>query len=349
MYTSTQAQCAGGCIDIQLRNTHSTLEVWLMPTTATYTGPVSATFTISWNAAYMANLTGYTSIIPEIPIAPSGTGATETSGSRKYFVYSVVGGSSYTLTSNTPVKVLEAVLTGSANAGLGNFSIDNDAFTDANNYSYFIDVGGPDLTGATSSIATNVVLPLELLDFKAVQEDKSVVLNWKTANERHVSHFEVEKSSNAQNWTTIANVPTSDIKNPLSFSKNTEGAYFAKDNDAFIESNTVLYRLKMVNQDSSFTYSKVISLQRTGDFSRLKIYPNPVHNALQLTIESDKNTTQIIDIVDIMGKISQHTTVNVSKGVSQQTLDVHALPSGVYFLKTRDNKGQNQTLKWVKL
>ena len=352
IHTATQAQCASGCIDIQLRNTHSTLEVWLMPTTGTYTGPVSATFTISWNAAYMANLTGYTSIIPEIPITPSGTGATETSGSRKYFVYSVVGSSNYTLTSNTPVKILEATLTGSANAGTGQFSIDNDAFTDANNYSYFIDVGGPELTGATSSIATNVVLPLELLDFKAVEQDKSVLLNWKTANERHVSHFDVEKNTDlmAQKWSIIGHEKPQNAQNTDLSSQRHEGAYFVKDVDAFTESNTVLYRLKMVNQDNSFTYSKVITCQqRTGDFNRLKLYPNPAHNVLELVVDAPQNGLQTIEITDVVGKVWQHSTLNLSKGMNEQTFDVHVLPSGVYFLKMMDNKGGSQLVKWVKL
>jgi Secretion system C-terminal sorting domain len=344
IHTATQAQCMGGCIDIQLRNTNSVLEVWLMPTTATYTGPVSATFTISWDATYMANLDTYTSIVPEIPIAPSGTSTTVTNGGRKYFVYSVVGGSSYTLTNNTPVKIMEVSLSGSGNATTGHFSIDDDAFTDVNNYNYYIDIGGPELTGATSSIATNVVLPLDLLDFKAVEQDKSVVLNWKTANERNQSHFDIEKNTEttAKNWVTIAQKEAQN-------GSNTEGSYFAKDAAAFNQSNTVLYRLKMVNQDGSFTYSKVITAQRTSNFSRLKLYPNPVHNTLQLTIESDKNTVQTVEIVDIVGKKWQQTTIDISKGTNQQSLDVQALPSGVYFLQTMDSKGFNQTLKWVKL
>jgi hypothetical protein len=201
-------------------------------------------------------------------------------------------------------------------------------------YNYFIDVGGPELTGATSSIATSVVLPLDLLDFKAIEQDKVALFNWKTANERNISHFEVERSTDAtaKNWLTIA-------KKEAQNAQNTEGAYFAKDDDAFTQSNTVLYRLKMVNQDGSFTYSKVITLQRTSNFSRLKLYPNPAHNTLQLTIESDKNTLQAIEIVDIVGKIQQQTTVNLSNGANQQTLDIHALPSGIYFLHTLNTSG----------
>jgi Secretion system C-terminal sorting domain len=346
IYTTTHAQCSGSCIDIQLRNTNSTLEVWLMPTTATYTGSVSLTFTISWDATYTASLGTETSLVPQMAISIAGsTQATITNGSRKYNVYSAAGGSDYTLTSNISVKIMEVALNGANNATTGHFSISDDAFTTANNYDYFVDIGGSDLTGATSSIATNVVLPLELLDFKGVEQDKSVLLNWKTANEQSVDYFEVERSNDTKTWINVAKVPTVSSQNH----SNTEGTYFTKDDEAFNQSNTVLYRLKMIHQDGSFMYSKVVSLQHTGDFNRLKLYPNPTHNQLQLTIESDKNTVQTIEIVDIVGKIEQQTTVNLSKGTNQQTLDVRALPSGIYFLKIRDNKGVKQTIKWVKL
>jgi Secretion system C-terminal sorting domain len=339
-------------MDIQLRNMNNLFEVWLMPK-ANYTGVVTdAKFTISWNASYNVDLGvagTETLYVPEISLIVGNVPQeTITNGSKKYRNYSLSAGGNKTFTNNVPVKIMTVSYSGQG-MGTGQFSIDDDAFTTANNYDYYFELNAIDITGATSSIATSVVLPLELLDFKAVQEDKSVLLNWKTANERNVSHFEVERSTTAQNWITIAKISASDIKNPLSFSKNTEGAYFSKDEDAFTQSNTVLYRLKMVNQDGSFTYSKAITLQRTGDFSRLKLYPNPAHNALQLTIESNKNTTQTIDIVDIIGKAWQQTTVNLSKGQNQQTFDVQALPSGVYFLKMTDNKGINQTLKWVKL
>ena len=84
----------------------------------------------------MINLGAYAALVPEIPVAPSGSGAAVTNGSRKYFVYSVVGGSDYSLTSNVPVKIMTIALNGSNNTGTGSFSIDNDAFTDANNFSY---------------------------------------------------------------------------------------------------------------------------------------------------------------------------------------------------------------------
>ena len=337
-------------MDIQLRNTSNVFEIWLMPQ-ADYSGLVTdVKFTISWDASYLLDLGAAgteTLHVPELVLVVSGnaTQTTITNGSKKYRHYSLNTAGNKTFTNNVALKIMSVAFSGQGSAGVGQFSIDNDAFITTNNLDYYFEYdGGTDITGVTSSLATNVVLPLELLDFRAVQADKSVVLNWKTANERNVSHFEIEKNTEAtaKTWLKIAQKEAQN-------GQNTEGAYFTKDADAFAQSNTVLYRLKMVNQDGMFTYSKVIAQQRTGDFTRLKIYPNPVTNAFQLTIDADRNTTQTIDIVDITGRIIQQVTLNVSKGVNHQTLDVHALPSSVYVLKMSDSKGQSQTLKWVKL
>lgn len=338
-------------MDIQLRHTNGTFDLWLMPK-ADYSGLITdVKFTISWDANYNVDLGASgteTLYVLELNLVVSGnaTQTTITNGTKKYRHYSLSVGGNKAFTNNVPLKIMTVPFSGQGNATLGQFGIDNDAFTTANNLDYYFELdGGTDITGATSSIATSVVLPLELLDFKAVEEDKSVVLNWKTTHERNVAHFDVEKNTDAttaKNWLVVAHKQAQNAQ-------NTEGSYFSTDVDAFNQSNTLLYRLKMVNTDGSFNYSKAITVQRAGNFKRLKLYPNPVRNVLQLIIESDKSAPQTVRIVDIVGKVWQQTTVNLSKGVNQQTFDVQALPSGVYCLQTTDGKGLNQTLKWVKL
>ena len=122
------------------------------------------------------------------------------------------------------------------------------------------------------------------------------------------------------------------------------------DDKAFAQSNTVLYRLKMVDNDGSFTYSKVITVQqqRTGGFSRLKIYPNPTQNTLNLTIDAPNAAIQTVDIIDVVGKVWQHKTLNLLRGQNQDVLDVQSLPTGIYFLQMVDSQGIKNVLRFVK-
>ena len=332
---------------------------------ANYTGIVSnLTFVISWNTAYNVDLAAAgteTVHVPTIPIQVSGN-ATQTSivnGTRKYRVYASGGGaSSISLTNNAAFKIMSVPVPRTSTTLTGAFSISNDAFIVANFWNYYFEIGGNDYTGNMSSIATSVPIPLELIGFEGIEKDNAAHLTWRTASEINVSHFEVERSADAQNWTTVAKVPpfssrnpTSQSPNPLSFSRNTEGAYFLTDDKAFAQSNTVLYRLKMVDNDGSFTYSKVITVQqqRTGGFSRLKLYPNPTQNALNLTIDAPNAAIQTVDIIDVVGKVWQHKTLNLLRGQNQDVLDVQSLPTGVYFLQMVDNKGIREVTRFIKL
>ena len=340
-------------VDIQLRNTGSTLEVWLVPK-ANYTGVVtSLTFVISWNTAYNVDLAAAgteTVHVPTIPIQVSGN-ATQTSivnGTRKYRVYASGGGaSSISLTNNAAFKIMSVPVPRTGTTPTGVFSISNDAFIVANSWSYYFEIGGNDYTGNTSSIATSVPIPLELIAFEGVEKDKTTQLTWRTASEINFSHFEVERSNDAHNWTLV-----STVKGQKEAQKDvyTEGAYFLTDDKAFAQSNVVLYRLKMVDNDGSFDYSKMITLQqRTGGFSRLKLYPNPVQNALNLTIDAPNAASQTVEIVDVVGKVWQRKTVNLLRGQNQEVMNVAALPTGVYFLQMIDNKGISDVIRFIKL
>jgi Secretion system C-terminal sorting domain len=328
-------------VDIQLRNTGATLEVWLIPK-ANYTGIVSnLTFAISWNTAYNVDLAAAgaeTVHVPTIPIQVSGN-ATQTSmvnGTRKYRVYASGGGaSSISLTNNAAFKIMSVPVPRTSTTLTGAFSISNDAFITDNFWNYYLEIGGNDYTGNTSSIATSVPIPLELIAFKAIEKDKVAYLTWKTASEIDFSHFDVQRSADAQNWTTISTVKGG----------NTEGGYSLTDADAFNKSATALYRLKMVNTDETFKYSQVQSIQRIDGFSSLKLYPNPAHNEIQITMDAANNGLQSVDIIDAMGKVWQHHV----NSQNSQTLNVATLNSGVYFLQIIDNKGVKKTARFIKL
>ena len=335
---------ANAQVDIQLRNTGSLLEVWLMPK-ASYTGAVSSlTFTISWDALYNVDLATPTSLVPEIPIALDRV----VTGSRRYNVYSASSLSDVTLTNNTPLKIMTVALTGPGSGGMGQFSISNDALTAISNFDFFIEMSGQDMgntldiTGTTSSIATSIVLALNLIHFNAIEQNNQAYLTWTTSNEINFSHFEVERSIDAKTWTTVRLV-----KGKYS---NTEGGYQLTDDKAFLQNNQVLYRLKMVNNDGTFTYSNIQTLVRKETSKEsIKLYPNPTYNDVYLTIESASNTVKKIEIVDMLGKVYQEMSLNVIKGQNQQTLDVRALPIGAYFLIAKDNKGRGQTIRFIKL
>lgn len=333
-------------VDIQLRNSGATLEVWLIPK-ANYTGTVSSiNFTISWEQAYNVDLAvagAETVFVPNIPLQVTGnvTRTSVTNGTKKYRTYGSSGGaSSITLTNNAAFKIMSVPIPRTSNLLTGSFSISNDDFIIAKNLKYFFEMGGNDYTGTTSSTATNVTIPLELLSFKAIEQDNAAYLTWKTASEIDFSHFEVERSVDAKDWTKISDVEGG----------NTEGSYFLTDEKAFNENTIAFYRLKMVNMDGNFKYAHVVSVvQKEQSKGRIKLYPNPAYDDVQLIINVPNAITQTVDIIDAFGKLYQRAKIELLKGQNLYTIDVRSLPAGIYFVKTFNDKGIKQAIPFVKL
>lgn len=88
-------------------------------------------------------------------------------------------------------------------------------------------------------------LPVTLISFAGKESDKSITLNWNTANERDFSHFDILKSADAKEFTSIGAIDGS-----------SRGHYEFKDT-APVNGNNY-YRLKMVDTDGSFDLSRVV-------------------------------------------------------------------------------------------
>jgi hypothetical protein len=194
---------------------------------------------------------------------------------------------------------------------------DETTFTDANvvvNTTYFYRIkasnDGCNEYSNVASIIITVPLAANLLDFKGQNTEGPNQLTWRTESEVNAAYFEVERSQNGQKFNKMATVKA--------FGK--ANTYVLEDKNS--SQNTVYYRLKMVDNNGSFDYSKIIALHANIHKNVLYIFPNPVTQFL--TIETtDEGDRQV---VNLLGQ-----TVLRSKATQQ--LDVSALPSGTYLLK----------------
>jgi Secretion system C-terminal sorting domain len=187
----------------------------------------------------------------------------------------------------------------------------------------FYGLGGG-LSGADYYVPLNsAALPLTLLDFTAKADNKAAFLTWKTANERNVSHFEIERSADSKQWTKMS-------EKKAGF---TEGYAFTDEN-AFEQSFAPFYRLKIVDYDGRTAYSPIRQVAK-GKADDLKIYPNPVLHIL--TVQNATATS--VDILNSVGQVVLKATLDKNGDINVATL-----PSGIYYLRM----GKEQK-KFVKL
>ncbi|MFM6926031.1 MAG: Ig-like domain-containing protein, partial [Ferruginibacter sp.] len=171
------------------------------------------------------------------------------------------------------------------------------------------------------------VLPVSLLDFNGKLNGSKVDLYWVTTNEINAGNFVVERSTDGINFTAIGNLKAKGIAGSV-------------ENYSLTDPNPVnganYYRLKMIDKDGAYTYSKITIIRITNGNVQLvtQIRPNPFTNYVDMYITLTKTTPVDFRIFDEGGRLVFQKSVKGNKGFNWFTLrDIDKLPAGMYLLK----------------
>lgn len=204
--------------------------------------------------------------------------------------------------------------TGSVSAGGLNF---NQAPTGGTG----IDWNVPPGQCVPSSAFCTMVLPITLLKFDAQSNEQHIVLNWSTASELNFDYFDVERSADATDFTSIGKVTghgTSNVRND----------YSLIDEKPLIGKN--YYRLKSVDFDNYTEYFKVLAVDFSGEKSFL-ISPNPSDGtSLGFSLNFTPAGNSSVIIFDNLGNL---IGVYTPSDDSQQISFTNPLKGGIYYAK----------------
>nr|WP_295922999.1 T9SS type A sorting domain-containing protein [uncultured Dyadobacter sp.] len=181
----------------------------------------------------------------------------------------------------------------------------------------------PPCTGWTNGfeLSGNIcdgTLPVTLVKFSAERSDSGdAVLEWSTASETNSHHFDIEHSLNAKNWRKIAEVASQGESDTLFDYHYTHTAPSGSVN---------YYRLKQTDQDSTYTYSRIVSVNFESIPKSSLLYPNPVSDRLYF---QNPDLITRIEIVNLSGQTVFQTADGLSEGVSLRNLE-----NGVYVVRT---------------
>lgn len=174
---------------------------------------------------------------------------------------------------------------------------------------------------------TATTLPIELSYFNAgLRDENKIELKWQTQSESNNSYFEIQHASKNDAFRNIGEV------NGAGFSNETINYSFHHDDAAY---GTNYYRLKQVDFDGHYSFSKIISAAIKPK-NNIIIYPTLVSE--KVNIAWNKKTAEPISIYLFSqhGKfISEYSAPCFS---DKYTIDISDFPSGLYFLKIQDGK-----------
>jgi len=184
-------------------------------------------------------------------------------------------------------------------------------------FSYTVtDAAGATSTPATYSISWSSALPLQLLRFTALKSDKTALLEWQTANEQQTASFVVERSADAKAWTAIG--------------QQVAGRHQYSLRDEHPKEGTNYYRLRIMNQDGSYTLSEVKSLVFGSITNSVILAPNPSTGDVTLSFRSPLSATASLRVVNTTGAAVR--SMSIAAGVSQYQLTLQGLAQGLYIV-----------------
>jgi hypothetical protein len=174
----------------------------------------------------------------------------------------------------------------------------------------------------------SLLIPVELSSFTANAKNDNVELHWTTATELNNSGFELQRSVDKEAFKKIAFIP--------GYGTTAEPKYYS-----YIDKNVsglIEYRLKQIDFNGTFEYSKVVevSLVHRLSFELQQNYPNPFNPITKIKYQIPELSFVTIKVYDVLGS-EVESLVNGEKPAGGYEVEFNAtnLPSGIYFYKLK--------------
>ena len=187
--------------------------------------------------------------------------------------------------------------------------------------------------GWASRYKPDIYLPVNFGAFTVVKKNATAaLLNWNTVTEVNASHFEIERSADAVNFTYLGRVAAhgnSTVQNNYSYT------------DAQVMAGANYYRLKLVDKDGKSKYTPTRMLQFDGHMSNnIKLFPNPASSLVTLELPATMlQGKAVINMMDIKGNVVKHWKISSLQQLQLQ-LNISGLTTGVYLVHVIAVNGQ---------
>ena len=188
-------------------------------------------------------------------------------------------------------------------------------------------------------VTDSTTVPVELNNFSASQNRGEVLLSWETSTEINNQNFEVQRSTANSDFHTIGVVNGNGT--------STENHIYSY-TDKLLSKGIYNYRLKQVDYNGSFKYSKTLVINYSGvkDFTLYQNYPNPFNPTTTIGYELPEAGYVSLKVYDVLGnEVALVDEGFKQPGLHESVFDGRNLSSGIYVYSIQTgNKIQNKNM-----
>ncbi|MBX2921807.1 MAG: DUF4082 domain-containing protein [Chitinophagaceae bacterium] len=204
--------------------------------------------------------------------------------------------------------------------------------TETINLTQITDANGCKLEGALQTLVLQPMdcsaLPVTLISLSATPAGNSVKLTWQTASENNNRGFEIQRSTDGVQWTNIAFVNGAGNSNLLL-------SYSYNDNN--LAPGRYYYRLRQVDLDGHFVFTKIVPVNLDGKpagYALYQNYPNPFAQSTVIRYTLPQAGFVRITLFDVNGREVKVLVKRMQeKGTHTIELNNSGLSRGTYYYK----------------
>jgi len=221
-----------------------------------------------------------------------------------------------------------------ASLTVGTVSFKDTGVAQNTNYYYRVKAENPAGSSAytnTLKVTTAKGLPVELNSFNAGLLGNGIEINWTVKNEINFSKYELEVSKDGLIYNNLASIPA-----------------VGRPSYSYLQSTNInaknYYRLKLLNKDGTFSYSKTILL--ANEFIKsIAIYPNPAKDYITV-VSNNISPHSTFEILDVLGRkvVKESLSINSNNTIK---FSLKGLANGSYFIGLRDGNNVCETYPFI--
>ena len=186
------------------------------------------------------------------------------------------------------------------------FTVDTTAASFANRFSIIFN---------PSALAVNSIVA------SATLNNKVATITWNTVGEKGESRFEVEKSADGKNFTSIGQQAA----------KNTSTASYTAIDNSVVSGNN-FYRIKALSQTGLVSHSNVAVVKEGVEGTKYALYPNPLKGStLNVQLSNVAAGKYVVSIYNVIGQKVNEQTISHAGGNGSHAISIsNTLAGGVY-------------------
>ncbi len=196
-------------------------------------------------------------------------------------------------------------------------------------------------TAAVAQLAAGVIASSAVSTVKNIYADlhlavslsnNSGQITWDASKELKVRRYEVQKSADGENFNYVTAVPAMNQ------------SYSINDNNLL--GNASYYRIKIVDCEGNYFYSKTVMLDAQSSAEQVRMLPTQIGQTVFVWMPSNTNISKAV-ISDAAGRTLLNNA-GVSNTSNIAAIETANIPAGVYHINLQTNKGETIKLKFNK-